>query len=417
MTIQNYAKLNDVIVPTNDKFTYRGLGGDDTYILISNSNTNVDIVDTEGTNTIQIPEWSKIKSVAFTADAVRITCDNMAVFTINGADKFNFDIGGNKTSNSLGKVSDFNEFASLFDLEIPTSGQVSLDSSKIVYNDSLAELISVEVKEEDNGNKFYLNGDLSPDLSFSSSQTYVFDQNNSSTSKHPLALSETKNGTHNGGVTVQNIKFFADGYNKKESEYSTIFSNDDTFDNAFVVFTPTDDQTLLYYYCLFHSGMSNNSKILVDGFEVEVVTATLDISNRGTSDFVISQKNDPDITLERGKTYEFNIDTPNHPFWIKIATINGTGNAYSSGVENNGISNGTITFKVPLDAPNQLYYVCQNHLGMNGKINIVDTNSSGVIVSDASSNTGGGGYGGYGYQLEIPVIDDTYDNAPILFDI
>ena len=106
----------------------------------------------------------KEKSVAFTADAVRITCDNMAVFTINGADKFNFDIGGNKTSNSLGKVSDFNEFASLFDLEIPTSGQVSLDSSKIVYNDSLAELISVEVKEEDNGNTFYLNGDLSPDL-------------------------------------------------------------------------------------------------------------------------------------------------------------------------------------------------------------------------------------------------------------
>ena len=108
--------------------------------------------------------------------------------------------------------------------------------------------------------------------------------------------------------------------------------------------------------------MSNNSKILVDGFEVEVVTATLDISNRGTSDFVISQKNDPDITLERGKTYEFNIDTPNHPFWIKIATINGTGNAYSSGVENNGISNGTITFKVPLDAPNQLYYLSLIHI-------------------------------------------------------
>ena len=149
-------------------------------------------------------------------------------------------------SRGLGDVYKRQEFASLFDLEIPTSGQVSLDSSKIVYNDSLAELISVEVKEEDNGNKFYLNGDLLPDLSFSSSQTYVFDQNNSSTSKHPLALSETKNGTHNGGVTVQNIKFFADGYNKTESEYSTIFSNDKTFDNAFVVFTPSDDQTLLY---------------------------------------------------------------------------------------------------------------------------------------------------------------------------
>ena len=62
----------------------------------------------------------KNKSVAFTADAVRITCDNMAVFTINGADKFNFDIGGNKTVILLASFS-FNEFASLFDLEIPTT--------------------------------------------------------------------------------------------------------------------------------------------------------------------------------------------------------------------------------------------------------------------------------------------------------
>ena len=125
MTTQNYTILDDIVVPTNDKFTYRGLGGDDTYILLSSSNINVDIVDTEGTNTIQLPEWSKIKSIAFTSDAVRITCDNMAVFTINGADKFNFDVGGNKTSNSLGEVSSFTEFAGLFDLEIPTNGQVS----------------------------------------------------------------------------------------------------------------------------------------------------------------------------------------------------------------------------------------------------------------------------------------------------
>ena len=147
MTIQNYTKLDDIIVPTNDKFTYRGLGGDDKYILISNSNTNIDIVDTEGNNTIQLPEWSKIKSIAFTSDAVRITCDNMAVFTVNGADKFNFDIGGNKTSNSLGKASTYSEFASLFDLEIPASGQVSLTANKIVYNDKLTDLIDVEVKE------------------------------------------------------------------------------------------------------------------------------------------------------------------------------------------------------------------------------------------------------------------------------
>ena len=419
MTIQNYTKLDDIIVPTNDKFTYRGLGGDDTYILISNSNANIDIVDTEGNNIIQLPEWSKIKSIAFTSDAVRITCDNMAVFTVNGADEFNFDIGGNKTSNSLGKVSTYSEFASLFDLEIPTSGQVSLTDNKIVYNDKLADLIDVEVKEIDGGNKFYLNGVLSPDLSFSSSKTYVFDQNNSSTNKHPIAISETKNGLHENGLTVENIKFFVDGYNKTESEYSMIFSNNNTLDNAFVVFTPSNDHTLLYYYCLLHPGMANDAKILVNGFEVEIVAETLNVSNRGISDYLISQKNDPDITLERGKTYEFNIDTPGHPFWIKTISSTGSGNSYSEGLTNNGTANGTIVFKVPEDAPNQLYYNCQIHSSMSGIIKIVDSNPGGIIVSDSSSssNTGGGGYGGYGYQLELKSMNTVFDTTPVVFDI
>ena len=64
MTTQNYSKLSDIIVPTNDNFTYRGLGGDDTYILTSDTNAKIDIVDTDGNNTIQLPEWSKIKSTS-----------------------------------------------------------------------------------------------------------------------------------------------------------------------------------------------------------------------------------------------------------------------------------------------------------------------------------------------------------------
>tara|TARA_B000000475_G_scaffold225320_1_gene189333 strand:- start:172 stop:1422 length:1251 start_codon:yes stop_codon:yes gene_type:complete len=416
MTTQNFSSLNDIIVPTNNEITYRGLEGDDTYILISNSNSNISIVDTEGNNTIQLPEWSKIKSIAFTSDAVRITCDSMAVFTINGADKFNFDIGGNKTNNENGIISTFDEFASFFDLNIPESGQVSFDDDKIVYNDKLAELYTVEVKEEDNGNKFYINGDLSPDLKLSSSKTYVFDQNDLTTNNHPLAISETKNGSHNDGVSVQNIKFFANGYNKSESEYSEIFLNEDSFDNAFVVFTPSVNDTALYYYCLFHSGMANDSSILIDGFEIETITATLNISNNGTSHYVISNKNDPDITLERGKTYEFNIDSPGHPFWIKTNASVGSSNSYSDGVINNGVSSGVIRFEVPLDAPDQLYYSCQIHTQMRGKINIVDINSTGQIISDStfSSNTGGG----YGYGIDLLLVDEPLNESPpIIFDI
>ena len=416
MTTQNYSVLDDIIVPTNDKFTYRGLDGDDTYILTSKSDTSIDIIDTDGSNVIQLPEWSKIKSIIFTSDAVRITCDDMTTFTINGADKFTYDIGGNKTNNEIGKISTFSEFADLFGVEIPSSGQVKVEDDKIVYNDKLAELYSVEVKKEENGNKFYINGQLSPDLELSSDKTYVFDQNDSSTNSHPLAISTTKNGTHDGGATVDNIKFFVNGYNQTENEYSNIFSNDTVFDNAFVVFSPNSDDTQLYYYCLFHSGMANDAKILIDGFKEEIETATLNITNNGASDYVISNKNDPTLTLERGKTYEFNIDASGHPFWIKTISSTGTGNSYSDGITNNGTANGIIVFKVPDDAPDQLYYNCQIHSSMNGIIKIVDSNPSGVIVEDSSSTSNTGG-GGYGYSFEL-ITNDSFNDIPVIsYDI
>ena len=415
MTTQNYSKLSDIIVPTNDTFTYRGLGGDDTYILTSDTNAKVDIVDTNGNNTIQLPEWSKIKSIVFTSDAVRLTCTDMTVFTINGADKFSYDIGGNKTNNEIGKILTFSEFANLFGAEVPESGQVSGNDNKIIYDDSLAELLNVEVKKEDSGNKFYINGELSPDLNFSSNKIYVFDQNDETTSKHPLSISITKNGIHDEGSSIQNIKFFVNGYNRSEDEYSGIFSNDETFDNAFVVYNPSSEDNLLYYYCLFHSGMANDAKILIDGFEEETITASLAVSNNGAADFLISNKSDPILTLERGKTYEFDVNSPGHPFWIKTVSSSGTEDSYMDGISNNGTSNGIIKFKVPQNAPDQLYYNCQFHSAMNGIIKIVDTNLSGAIVTDTSSNSNTGG--GYGYGYDLILTDNTIEMPPISYDI
>ena len=61
-----------------------------------------------------------------------------------------------------------------------------------------------------------------------------------------------------------------------------------------------------------------------------------------------------------------------HPFWIKSVAGNGLANTYSNGVTNNGAETGTITFVVPQNAPNTLYYNCQYHPAMAGVINIVN---------------------------------------------
>lgn len=92
--------------------------------------------------------------------------------------------------------------------------------------------------------------------------------------------------------------------------------------------------------------------------------------------------NNPTITLTRGVTYTFAINAHElHPFQI----VDGNGTQYDNGVQNNNISQGTITFTVPTNAPSQLAYRCSFHLFFGGTINIVDP-------ADFNISTPGGAY-------------------------
>ena len=415
MAVLNLTSNNDIIIPTNDNTDYRGLGGDDTYILVSQKNsTSVSIIDTEGHNVIQLPEWSKIKSILVAKTALKITCDDMTVFTINGADKFSYDIGGNLTSKSLGTIKKFTEFVEIFNLTPPSSGTVNAATNKIVFEDSFKTLYEVTVQKEDNGNKYYINGELSPDLSLSSGEKYIFDLNDPTASNHPLSISETKNGIHNEGVSIsEGINYFIKGYSKTEQEFSSSFSSDKNLENAFVVFEPSSSDTILYYYCLFHNGMANDAKITIDNYieaSQQIIPINIKVQNNGASDYTITSQslsgNDPTLTLERGKTYEFDIETSNHPFEIKQ---NGSQDLYSMGIINNGIANGKLTFTVPNDAPSLLYYICKFHSGMTGTINIVDDNSNGSIVTVNSSDSDSSSTSPpiYGYSSELDLVFDS----------
>lgn len=79
----------------------------------------------------------------------------------------------------------------------------------------------------------------------------------------------------------------------------------------------------------------------------------------------LSATADPVIYLARGQNYEFVNNMGAHPF--EIRSSNG-GSAFSTGVTNNAVSNGTLRFEVPFSAPNSLYYQCTSHAGMGGTI-------------------------------------------------
>jgi hypothetical protein len=66
----------------------------------------------------------------------------------------------------------------------------------------------------------------------------------------------------------------------------------------------------------------------------------------------------PQLTLYRGVTYKFNVDSKN-PFWIKTSRVDGKEAPYRV-TENNGIKKGTITLKIDNTAPALLYFVSEN---------------------------------------------------------
>lgn len=89
-------------------------------------------------------------------------------------------------------------------------------------------------------------------------------------------------------------------------------------------------------------------------------------------DYTINGQSDPTFTLQRSVTYVFQLgNLPFHPFYIKTASGFGSAGAYNNGVVNNGTTAGNLTFTVPADAPNTLFYQCGNHSSMLGTLNIV----------------------------------------------
>ena len=89
---------------------------------------------------------------------------------------------------------------------------------------------------------------------------------------------------------------------------------------------------------------------------------------------MIDFQNNPTLTLARGNTYVFNLTLSGvFPFWIKTEPVTGLGETYSSGVTRNGATTGLVTFTVPQDAPDTLYYASQNQVLMQGTLNIVNS--------------------------------------------
>lgn len=146
--------------------------------------------------------------------------------------------------------------------------------------------------------------------------------------------------------------------------------------------TITYDELLNFNgYINVHQSASNLTTIIAQGnVGANAGSSNIvnyDITNIGSSSYVfngggLTNGNNPGLTLQRGKTYSFTVNAPGHPFLIKTVQTTGTTNAFNTGVTNNGASSGVISFTVPTNAPNTLYYICEFHSSMTGTITITN---------------------------------------------
>ena len=100
--------------------------------------------------------------------------------------------------------------------------------------------------------------------------------------------------------------------------------------------------------------------------------SVLAVTNNSFSAYTINAVDNPTLTVVRGCSYTFNVNAPGHPFWIKLVQGSGTGNSYDDGVTGNGTQTGAISWTVPLDAPDTLFYNCQFHAAMTGTVEVTD---------------------------------------------
>lgn len=101
--------------------------GDDKYILSNGGGITagqiINIIDTEGANTLQLIGGLTIASSKATANVIQLTLSNGGIVNVQGANTFSFEVGGDPLNNVAGIIQKFGAFVttSLGLASVPTS--------------------------------------------------------------------------------------------------------------------------------------------------------------------------------------------------------------------------------------------------------------------------------------------------------
>ena len=164
--------------------------------------------------------------------------------THNSGSAYTTDVTVNGTPGSAGAYTRIVISSSTPDLHYYCaihSGMGAETSMQDTGDTTFAVTVATGVNNHGSGNKYYIDGVITPIVHLLAGNTYTFDQSDSSNSNHPFRFSETSNGSHAGG-----------------SQYTTGVTTNGTpgSSGAFTRLQVTNaTATTLFYYCTNHSGM------------------------------------------------------------------------------------------------------------------------------------------------------------------
>jgi len=126
---------------------------------------------------------------------------------------------------------------------------------------------------------------------------------------------------------------------------------------------------------------------------VILLNKTVTVVSDGGNKYAIDGTTQASLVLAREQTYVFDVSDSSvgtHPLQFSTTSdgTHGGGSAYTSGVTVNGTAGqagANVTFAVPFDAPDTLYYYCSSHSGMGGSVTMYNIS----VVPVARMATGG----------------------------
>jgi len=164
--------------------------------------------------------------------------------THNSGSAYTTDVTVNGTPGSAGAYTRIVVSSSTPDLHYYCSNHSGMGAETSVQDDgdtTFAVTVATGVNNHGSGNKYYIDGVITPIVHLLTGNTYTFEQSDSSNSNHPFRFSETSNGSHASG-TEYTTGVTTNGTPGSSGAYTRIQVTGST-------------SSTLYYYCTNHSGM------------------------------------------------------------------------------------------------------------------------------------------------------------------